>query len=34
MKTEINRVISRLHQFYESENSISEIEDWGSAEKD
>ena len=32
-ETEINRVISRLHQFYESENPTSEIEEWGRPER-
>jgi aminoglycoside phosphotransferase family enzyme/predicted kinase len=32
-ETEINRVISRLHQFYESEDPTSEIEDWGRPER-
>ena len=30
---EINRVISRLHRFYESETPTTEIEAWGSPEK-
>jgi aminoglycoside phosphotransferase family enzyme/predicted kinase len=30
---EINRVISRLHQFYESETPTPEIEQWGAPEK-
>jgi aminoglycoside phosphotransferase family enzyme len=32
-ETEINRVISRLHQFYESEIPTSEIEEWGRPER-
>ena len=32
-EAEINRVISRLHQFYESENPTSEIEEWGRPER-
>ena len=32
-ETELNRVISRLHQFYESENPTSEIEEWGRPER-
>ena len=32
-ETEINRVISRLHQFYESESPTPAIEEWGRPEK-
>jgi hypothetical protein len=32
-EAEINRVISRLHSFYESETPRPEIEDWGRSEK-
>jgi aminoglycoside phosphotransferase family enzyme/predicted kinase len=32
-ETEINRVISTLHRFYESETPSSEIEQWGTPEK-
>jgi uncharacterized protein len=32
-ETEINRVISRLHRFYESETPTPEIEQWGMSEK-
>jgi aminoglycoside phosphotransferase family enzyme/predicted kinase len=32
-ETEINRVISRLHRFYESETPTLEIEQWGTPEK-
>jgi len=32
-ETEINRVISRLHRFYESETPRPEIEQWGTPEK-
>jgi aminoglycoside phosphotransferase family enzyme len=32
-ETEINRVISRLHQFYDSEIPTAEIEEWGRPER-
>jgi uncharacterized protein len=32
-KTEVNRVIARLHRFYESETPSAEIEQWGTPEK-
>jgi aminoglycoside phosphotransferase family enzyme/predicted kinase len=32
-ETEINRVISRLHRFYESQTPAPQIEEWGKAEK-
>jgi aminoglycoside phosphotransferase family enzyme/predicted kinase len=32
-ETEINRVISRLHRFYESETQTPEVEQWGTPEK-
>jgi uncharacterized protein len=32
-ETEINRVVSRLHRFYESETPTPEIEQWGTPEK-
>jgi uncharacterized protein len=32
-ETEINRVVSRLHHFYESETPAPEIEQWGTPEK-
>jgi aminoglycoside phosphotransferase family enzyme/predicted kinase len=32
-ETEINRVVSRLHQFYETEIPTPEIEQWGTPEK-
>ena len=32
-EAEINRVISRLHQFYESETPTPQIEEWGRPEK-
>ena len=32
-EAEINRVISRLHSFYQSESPRSEIEEWGRSEK-
>jgi len=32
-ENEINRVISRLHRFYQSETSSAEVEQWGTPEK-